>query len=234
MPRCRRSTRPAPPPAVTSSTEGRTAVCDPLSLSIASTVAGIAGSAVNSMGAMKAQKQQQREVQQWQQQQRANRQAESQRQEEMRQEAEKAQQKGVEDVSGEAQAKRQSEEEARLAQYLQGQGDASTATPEAGAPVAEADAALSGQSGGDAGFKSELASKINDATKNAKQRIGALARVSSFGESFGGLGTTNPLLQQAAGSAIDAQNEFRRGSLGAFQVEQAVDPVQVTYTPSPL
>lgn len=209
-------------------------MCDPVSLSIASTVAGVAGSAVNSLGAMGAQKKQQREVQQWQQQQRQNRQNEQARQESMRQEAEAAQQKGVEDVSGTAQTKRQADEEARLAQYLQGQGDASTETPDPGAPVSASDVALSGQATGDKNFKTELASKINDASRSAKQRIGALARVSSFGESFGGLGTTNPLLQQAAGSAIDAQNEFRRGSLGAYNVEQAVDPVQVTYTPSPL
>lgn len=211
-------------------------MCDPLSLSIASTVAGIAGSAVNSMGAQSAAKKQQREVEIWQQQQKANRQAEQARQEEYRQEAEKAQQKGLQDVSGEAQTKRQSDEEARLAQYLQGKGDAANATPDPGAPISQSDAALSGQNteAADPAFKSELASKINDATKSAKQRIGALARVSSFGESFGGLGTTNPLLQQAAGSAIDMQNEFRRGSLGAYNVEQAVDPVQVTYTPSPL
>jgi hypothetical protein len=61
-----------------------------------------------------------------------------------------------------------------------------------------------------------------------------MATVASYGGSAQGLGTVNPQIQAEAGSAIDVQNEFRRGSLGAFNLEQAVEPVQVTYQPSPL
>jgi hypothetical protein len=208
-------------------------MCDPVTLGIASTVVGAAGSAANAAGMRKAQKQQANEVSSWQRQQTKFRQDEQGRQEELRQGAEQAQQQGLEQISGEAQAKRQAEEEARLASYLQ--GDQQQATQETGgAPVSVADKSLSGQSGGGEEFKTDLAKKINDASKGAKERLGALARVSSYGDSFGGLGTTNPLLQQAAGGAIDRQNEFRRGSLGAYNVERAIEPVQVSYTPSPM
>lgn len=210
-------------------------MCDPVSLSVASTVIGAAGTAAGAMTQRSAQRKQEREVNTWQEQQRKNRFAEGARQEGLRQEATRAQQAGLQQVSAADQQKRQADEEARLAAYLKGDSAASQATPEAGVPTAVADTEMfSGQEAGGEEFKTELAKKISEVTSAAKQRIGALARVSSYGESFGGLGTMNPILQQQSGAAIDAQNEFRRGSLGAYGTEQNVDPVQVSYTPSPL
>lgn len=213
-------------------------MCDPSMMaiaSLASTVVGTAGSMANAASQRSAQKKQQAEVSAWQQQQKKNRDAEQVRQEGLRQEADKARVAGLESVSGEAQTKRQAEEEARLAQYLAGNADASVATPEGSAPVAAADTAmLSGQQGGDALVQTDLAKKISEASSNASQRIGALAKVSSFGESFGGLGTMNPLLQAEAGQGIDMFNEFRRGNMGSLALKQAVEPVQVSWSPSPL
>src|SRR4029077_7351260 len=158
-------------------------MCDPVSLSIASTVVGAAGTGMSAIGQMNAQKKQANEIDIWQRKQQANRAAENVRQEGMRQQAEAAQRQGLQDVSAEEQTKRQSDEEARLASYLQGDAPASNAGAEPGAEVAEADKnMLSGQQGGDQQFKSELAQKISEATAGAKQRLGALARVSSFGE----------------------------------------------------
>jgi hypothetical protein len=211
-------------------------MCDPATLAIASaasTAIGAAGSVGSSMAARSAQKKQANEVASWTAQQKQFRQQEQGRQEELRQGAEQAQQQGLEQMSGENQAKRQADEEARLTSYLQ--GDQQNAQQETGgAPISVADKTLTGQSGGDEMFKTDLAKKINEATTGAKQRLAALAKVSSYGDSFGGLGTTNPLVQASAGSAIDRQNEFRRGSLGAYNTERAIDPVQVTYTPSPM
>jgi hypothetical protein len=211
-------------------------MCDPVSLSIASTVVGAAGTAANAFGQMGAQKKQKQEVDLWQAKQKQDRVAEQGRQENLRQQAEAAQQAGAQQVGGEGQTERQGKEEARLADYLLGQSEASTASPESGAPpVAAADATLlSGQQGGDENFQTDLAKKVHESSKGAEQRIKALARVSSFGESFGGLGRDNPILQAQAGQGIDLANEKRRGSLGAFEREKAVNPVQVTYTPSPL
>ena len=60
--------------------------------------------------------------------------------------------------------------------------------------------------------------------------MAALARVSSYGESFGGLGTTNKEALATSGRGIDAANEMRRGSLSAWGAEKAIDPVQVSYS----
>jgi len=200
-------------------------------LSTVATVVGTVGSAIQGIGAARAQKKQQQEVVAWQRQQKLNRDQEKVRQEELRQGAEAAQQGGLEQVSGESQTKRQEEEQARLESYLA--GDTQPADS-AAAPVSVADAQLSGQNLGDPTFTSNLAAKINEATGDARKRIKALAGVSSYGGSFGGLGTVNPLLQSRAGAEIDKFNEFRRGSLGALDVEKAVDPVQITYNPGPL
>jgi len=213
-------------------------MCDPTMIgiaSLASTVIGAAGTAANAMGQRSAQKKQQQEVSIWQQQQKKDRAAEQVRQEELRQGADKARVEGLAQVAGDAQSERQKAEEARLAEYLAGKGDASVATPETGVPQAEADKAmLSGQQGSDPLVQTDLAKKISEAAAGASQRIGALAKVSSFGESFGGLGTMNPLIQQQTGSDIDKFNAFRTGSLGAFASERNVEPVQVQFTPSPL
>jgi hypothetical protein len=89
---------------------------------------------------------------------------------------------------------------------------------------------LSGQQYGGDVFQSDLAKKLSDAAASAKQRIGALATVGSYGGSFGGLGTINPINQAASGAGIDLQNEKRRGSLAAYGTERAVDPQQIAYS----
>ena len=208
-------------------------MCDPATLALASTAAtvvGGAGTVMSSMSAAKAQKQQQQEVLAWQQEQKRNREYAQQRQEELRAEADRSRAAGVEQLSGENQNKRQDEEEARLASYLQ--GEQQTATPESGAPVSSADAALAGQNTSSTSetFKSDLAAAINTATKGARERMAALAGVSSFGK----VGDQNKRILNEAGSDIDMFNEFRRGELGVHAIKSAVDPVQVTYTPSPL
>lgn len=206
-------------------------MCDPVSISLASTAIGLAGTAGTAMAASSAERKQADNVRAWQQKQAQFRKAEMQRQEEFRRGAELERQKGLREIDAEGQQKRQAEEETRLAETLQ-----SDAPPTEGSEgVSEADKALAlGRETSGPDLKSDLAKKINDVSKEAKARVAAMARIGSFGESFGGLGTTNPLVQQATGNAIDRQNEFRRGSLAAYNSERAIDPVQVTATASPL
>jgi hypothetical protein len=207
-------------------------MCDPVSISLASTAIGAVGSVASSMGAASAAKKQAREVSAWQQEQKKFRQQESLRQEDLRQKADQSRQEGLQQLTAEDQSKRQSDEEARLAAELTGQGQQQP-TAEAGAPISVADKELtdvSSQTNSDV-FKSDLARKINEATTGARQRLGALARVSSYGQSFGGLGRGNQEILNKSGAGIDQYNEFRRGSLGAFGTEKSIEPVQVTYTP---
>jgi hypothetical protein len=207
-------------------------MCDPSTLaiaSLASTAIGAAGSVASGMGAARAQKKQAAEVGAWQQEQKRFRQAEGARQEGLRQQADVERMAGLEQLDADAQVKRQADEEARLAAYLQGDNPQAQAA-ETTAPVSVADAALSGQSQGPADFRSDLAAKINSATKDARARMQALAGVSSYGESFGGLGRTNQDILGRTGAGIDKFNEFRRGSIGAWGAEKAIDPVQVSFS----
>jgi hypothetical protein len=179
---------------------------------------------------MNAAKKQEDAYASWAEQQKQNRAAENVRQEESRKQATAAQEKGVADISAEAQIKTQADEEARLAALYNEQGTAAKDGAAAVAPVAAADTALSGQQSGGEVFQADLARSLSDAAASAKQRIGALAGINASGGSYGGLQTVNPIKQQAAGSGIDLANEKRRGSLAAYEVEQAVDPEQISYS----
>ena len=206
-------------------------MCDPATLATLSavgTVIGAGGSLVSSLGAMNAQKKQQAAVVDWQRQQKQARNQESLRQEELREQATAAQRAGVDQMAGAEQEKRQTTEEQRLADYLASGEDNQTGAIEQPL-VSVADAALAGSQAGDATYQTDLAKKIGEASAGAKERIKALAKVSSYGDSFGGLGTVNPIMQASTGSAIDKFNEFRRGSMGAFNVEKAIDPEQISY-----
>lgn len=209
-------------------------MCDPTVLAIGSTIAGVAGQAANYFGQQSAQNKQEDAYNEWAAQQSKNRMLENARQEDMRKTSQAAQQQGLQDVSADAQKRAQAEEEARLGDYLQGKDQ--QATPDPSAPISIADRTLSGQNRADEGgqFQTELAKQINNANAASKQRIQALARVSSYGGSSGGLDTMTQEALRRSGSAIDVTNDLRRGSLGAYGVEQAVNPKQISYTPSPI
>lgn len=201
-------------------------MCDPLTLG--ALAIGAAGTAANSIGQASAQKKQESEYNRWAQNQKKIRTQETARQEELRGKAEVAREQGVADISAENQTALQQAEAARLAAEMTGGGQQPAANPMA--PASVADERLTGSSGGGEVFQTDLAKKLSDAAASAKQRIGALATVNSYGGSFGGLGTVNPINQQQAGSGIDLANEMRRGSLGAYGAERNVDPKQITYS----
>jgi hypothetical protein len=200
-------------------------MCDPLTLG--ALAVGAAGTAANTIGQASAQKKQESEYNRWAETQKKNRAAENVRQEGLRGQAETARQQGLADISAENQSKLQQDEAARQAAMLNEEtGPTSTTAP----PQAIADAALSGSEYGGDVFKTDLTRGLADAAASAKARIGALGAVQSFGGGFGGLGTVNPINQAKAGGGIDAANEMRKGSLGAYATEQAVDPTEMTYS----
>jgi hypothetical protein len=203
-------------------------LCDPLTLG--SLAIGAAGTAANSIGQAKAAKQQESAYNDWAVQQKTIRDAENARQEQMRQQAEVSRQQGVQAVSADQQKAAQATEAERLTKLTTGQGDVKP-TADPAAPVATADKGmLSGQQYGGDVFQSDLARKLADAAASAKQRIGALATVNSYGGSFGGAGTVNPINQAESGAGIDLANDMRKGSLAAYNTERAVDPQQITYS----
>jgi hypothetical protein len=206
-------------------------MCDPLTLG--SLAIGAAGTAANAVGQAGAARKQEDEYNKWAQYQSQTRNQEKIRQEAMRQKAEASQAAGLQSVSAEAQGKAQADEAERLKALTSGQGPVTpTADPSARPiPTAESDKGmLSGQQYGGEVFQSDLAKKLSDAAASVKQRLGALATVNSYGGSFGGAGTVNPINQAESGAGIDLQNQMRKGSLAAYGVEHAVDPQQITYS----
>lgn len=202
-------------------------MCDPLTLG--TLAIGAAGTAANSIGQMNAQKKQESEYNAWTKQQSQARNAENQRQTQLREKAELSRQQGVEDIAADSQAKAQSEEADRLAAMMQGEGEVKP-TADPAAPASIADERLTGTESGGEVFQSDLAAQLSNAAKSAKQRITALANVNSYGDSWGGLGTRNPLAFAESGRGIDESNNARKGSMGAYSAEQAIDPTQISYS----
>jgi len=206
-------------------------MCDPgtlAALSAVSTVVGLGGTAASAIGQMSAAKKQESAVNAWQAKQKNFRDIESQRQEGLRKDADAARVAGLDKLSREQQDAARKTEEERLTNYLTGgaEGEAAGEPP----PISVADAELSGQSGGDQNFKTDMAKKINEATTDARQRIARLATVSAYGNSSGGLGRTNQNALLESGRAIDRANNARQGSLAAFGTEKNIRPVEMSYS----
>lgn len=201
-------------------------------IAIASTVAGAAGSLISSAGAAAAANKQKQAYEQWAQEQHANRVAAQAKDEQDRQMAEAARQQGLQDVGADKQKSVQASEEERLKQYLSG-SSSQPADQAAGATPATSVTDRYLASSNDPQFKADLASRIDKANAEAKQRTDALAAVSSYGGSSQGLDRYTADAFQRSGQGIDLANEFRRGDLGAYRTAQAVDPLQYTYTPGP-
>jgi len=212
-------------------------MCDPTIMAIASMASGIA----DVMGQASAQAKQKQAYDEWFAMQEKNRIEQQKKQEESRKLAEAARQQGVEAISAESQKAAQDREAARLSGYLTKAGGPLTQVDPAAAGPAPDTAGvntsiadkflLAGQQTGDQVFKSDLAAKLNKAASEARARIGALATASSFGPSRGGLDNFTADMFQKAAMTIDEANEFRRGNLAVYGIQQAVNPVTYTYTP---
>lgn len=105
----------------------------------------------------------------------------------------------------------------------------------AGKPTADTSVAsndlLSGESSGNKQFMTSLTNQVNQATQQARGRIASLATAGSYGGSFGGLGTTDPILFAQGGNQINLANAKRQSDLATYGVEQQVQPLQYTFGP---
>jgi hypothetical protein len=194
-----------------------------------------------------------------------------QRQGQLRGQGEAAWGAALDDMSAGTQIARQSQEEARLASYLNGDspsimgakdpasmgnqwwnmqpvnGGGSSLASYSNAPTTDKtvvappsnqgsfsfDPGIAGSQQGGEVFQQDLARKLNQAAVGARSQINALARVNSYGNSYGGLGTVNPLILGNSASAIDFYNNFRRGDLSVYNVEKQIPGAQYTYKQSP-
>ena len=101
-------------------------------------------------------------------------------------------------------------------------------------PIDTSQFQLSGQAQGDPQFQADLAAKINAASQVARSRMAALANLGAYGGSSGGLDRYTTDIFQRSGNVIDRINDFDRGNLAVYNTEQNVNPIQYSYTPSPI
>lgn len=198
----------------------------------------VGGQIAEMQGRQRAQRQQKENLDQWYLYQALARQQEYMRQDAFRAQGNAAREDVLNnDVSSVAQKFKQGKEAERLTgAYAKGTSAAADAPSASDASIREGTqrGALTGQSGGDQEFRSDLARRLNNSASRVRDRIAALGTMNSYGDSFQGLGTENPLAFQRAGWDINQFNNFRKGSLQAYQVEKQIQPQQVQYQGSPL
>lgn len=207
-------------------------------MGLAGTGLQIGGQIADMQGRQKAQRQQQENLNNWYLYQALIRNQEYMRQDALRTEANASRENVLNnDVSSVAQKFKQGQEADRLSgAYAKGTSAAANAPSASDAAIRSGTqaGALTGQSGGDREFRSDLARRLNEGSNRVRDRIKALATMNSYGDSLKGLGTENPLAFQRAGFDINMANNFRKGSLQAYGVERQIQPQQVQYRGSPL
>lgn len=93
---------------------------------------------------------------------------------------------------------------------------------------------INGSTNGGNVFKADLARKLALASRDARGQINALANLSSYGGSYAGNGTLNPMILQNSARGIDMHNNFRRGDMNVWNVESQIPASQYQYKQSPL
>jgi hypothetical protein len=156
--------------------------------------------------------------------------AENIRQEDLRKNADAARQGAMSELTPEKQTKAQENEQDRLTKEL---------TPEqldalaSGNEQTVNDKLLSGQQNMAADVKGNISSQLASAAQEARKRIAALAAVQSYGGSQYGLTNRANAIFNASGQDIRLSGDERGGSLAAYGVEKAVEPLTYQMTPSP-
>ena len=206
-------------------------MCDPVSMATLAGAAVSAGAGIYEgqqaqAGYQATQNAQQQANNQWVEYQQKIHNQEAQAEDAARTKATQAQQDTLSKVSPQAQEATQSTEQNRLNSLFNAPG--ATAASGGGGPSS---LALSGENTGNQTFMDSLTTQVNNATAAARKRIGALATASSYGGSFGGLGTTTPIAFAQGGNDINLQNAIRQGDLKTYGAQQQVQPLQYTVGP---
>jgi hypothetical protein len=156
--------------------------------------------------------------------------AENMRQENLRQKAEAAREGSLSELTPEKQTAAQENEQSRLEKVLTPEDLANLA---AGKTESVNDKLLSGQQHMAADVKGNIANSLAKAAQEARSRISALAAVQSYGGSQYGLTNRANSIFNASGQDIRLAGDERQGSLAAYGVAKAVQPLQYQMTPSP-
>jgi hypothetical protein len=195
-------------------------VCDPMSIIGIGLSIGMAAMQANAQQEMMNQQNAANDA--WLAYQRRKSTEENTRQEELRRNAEAAREGSLTELTPGKQQAAQQNEQARLVKTL---------TPEDVAKAAAGDQAtlndqlLSGQQGGAQVVTGDIKSQLATAAQQARARIAALAEIQSYGGSQYGLTNRANTIFANSGQNIRLAGDERQGSLGAYGVEKAVEPV---------
>lgn len=197
-------------------------MCDPIS------IIGLGFSIGMSMYNMQQQadmaSQQQSANDQWVAYQRRQSQEYQKRDEDLRRNAEAAREGSLDELTAGKQTAAQENEAARLTKSLTPEEVANQA---AGDPNAIAGAMFSGQKHGSAEMQTAIQGHIQQAAIDARKRIAALADVQSYGGSQYGLTNRANTIFNTAGQDIRLAGNERAGSLAAYNIAKAVEPVKI-------
>lgn len=194
-------------------------MCDPFTTAVVTTVGSLAATGVGAYTQMKTADSQNKANAAWRQYQQNQREREQARQDQLRQQAEGARSLTVEQMGADKQLADQGKEEARLNEIYNQDPTVNQADING--------ALLSGQQNGGEVFKSDVASRLAQASVDARKRIAALARVNSYGSSFGGLQNRNSEVLATGDLGINTANNMRQGSLSAFNLAKGINPAQL-------
>lgn len=146
------------------------------------------------------------------------------RDEDLRRNAEAARSTSLEELSPDKQKAAQENEQARLNETLSSEDIANL---EKGDPNTLASKLLSGQEGAGDYAKTNIQAQIQQAAIDARKRIQALAAVQSYGGSQFGLTNRANTILNASGQDIRLAGNERAGSLAAYNVAKAVEPIKI-------
>lgn len=222
-------------------------MCDPSIMGIASMATGM----MDAFGQQDAWKKQDEEYDIWAKMQDKNRADENVNQEQFRLRAEAGRNRGVHQLSGGNQARHQVIEAGRLANDIASNVDLTRDFPGDDVSMSEGTDTLAGGAAADdlttsvadkyllAGqgdvakndprFMADLAGKLSGAAKDARERIGHMATLGSYGGSSGGLDQLSTEALLRSGMTIEEINNLRNGSMSVYGVKQKVDPKHIVY-----
>jgi hypothetical protein len=147
------------------------------------------------------------------------------RDESLRRNAEAAREGALDELSAKKQTAAQEKEATRLTTELTPEQLANQAS---GDPNALASSMFSGQKNGSAEMQSAIQGHIQQAAIEARKRIAALADVQSYGGSQYGLTNRANTIFNTAGQDIRLAGNERAGSLAAYNIAKAVEPIRIS------
>jgi len=200
-------------------------MCDPMTAIMGLVSIGASFMQYSSqMAVMNAQQQANDQWVAWQRQQAA---LENERQDQLRQRAEAARVDALDKMSADKQKQALTDESSRVQQEI----TPTNIQPDQG-PQLIGDALLSGQQNMDPAITADISSQINDAAKNARSRIAALATLQSYGPSQFSIQNRANDIFRTAGNEIQIAGDERQGSLAAYEAAKQVQPVHYSASPS--